>query len=165
MGLTRAQAKSLGLGHLYPDARSDESIIRELAGERAPPPPKEPGDGMTKLERSFTEVLEIAKDNHDISGWRYEAIRLRLAGRCWFLPDFLTEPCWQEDKFTFIETKGPYAREDSLIKLKVAAETYPCFRWLLVTKSGRHGWDVRKVTRTGIGREPIEIPWISGGGG
>ncbi len=166
MGLTYQQAKALNIGHLHPaasGARSDEAIIRELVGERAPPPPKRTR-GPNKLEAAFMEVLDAAQINRYIAHWRYEAITLRLAGRCRFTPDFLSEPRWQGDKFTFVETKGPYAREDSLIKLKVAAETYPCFRWLLVTRAGRHGWEVRQVDRNGIGREPIVVPWIGGGG-
>ncbi len=168
MGFSYAQAKEWGIGHLHPavsGARSDEQIIRELAGEQSPPPHKtSKSRGPNKLELAFSEVLEQAKQWRFIAGWRYEAITLRLAGRCRFTPDFLTEPRWQGDKFTFIETKGPYAREDSLIKLKVAAETYPCFRWMLVRREGCHGWDVREVGRNGIGREPIVVPWIGGGG-
>ncbi len=161
MGLTRSECKALGIEHLFPDPRSDEAIIRELSGERAPPPPKRVR-GPNKLEASFMEVLDAAMINRFIAHWRYEAVKFRLAGRTFYTPDFLAEPRWQGDRFTFIETKGPYAREDSLIKLKVAAETYPCFRWLLVTRANRYGWEVREITRNGIGTSPIVVPWIGG---
>ncbi len=110
-------------------------------------------------------MLETAKLNRDsdIADWYYESITFRLAGRCRYTPDFLAVPRWTSQTWTFIETKGSYAREDSLIKLKVAAELYPCFRWLLVRRAGRHNWSVREITRTGIGTHDISIPWIGGG--
>ncbi len=118
---------------------------------------------MNKTERAFGDVLEAARSAYHIASWRYEAITLRLAGRCRYTPDFFVVDRGLLSGHTFIETKGPYAREDSLIKLKVAAETYPCFRWLLIRRAGRHGWDVREITRTGIGVHPIVVPWITGG--
>ena len=60
-----------------------------------------------------------------------------------------------------VEIKG-FMRDDAAVKIKVAAELYPCFRWLLVYRAGRHGWDVRNVTHTGIGTSPIHVPWIEG---
>ncbi len=177
MGLTRAECKSLGIEHLYPDARSDEAIIRELAGERAdeewptrdlsgkpPPLKKEPGDGYNKTERAFAADLSEAHRNGSIAAWWREPFKVRLAGRTWYTPDFavLTIPAHQSLMLMF-EVKG-WMRDDAAVKLKVAAETYPCFRWLLVTRSVRHGWEVRQVTRTGIGREPVVVPWIGGYG-
>ncbi len=165
MGLSYADAKRLNIGHLHPAAsggRSDEAIIRDLAGERAPPPKKEFGDGMTKLERSFAATLD---DNtrHGVLIWWREPIKLKLAGRCWYHPDFMVIVD-QMIKPVMIEVKGPFAREDSIIKLKTAASLYSCFWWFLVRREGRHGWEVREVNRTGISRGSIVVPWLSGGG-
>ncbi len=164
MGLTYSQAKSLGLGHLHPAAsgQTEAEVLRRLGVEDvAPSTTKEPGNGMNKTERAFAANLQTAVSNNSIAWWWREPFKVRLAGRTWYTPDFfvLLSP-----RFIAIEVKG-FMRDDAAVKLKVAAETYPCFRWLLVTRAGRHGWEVREVGRTGIGREPIVIPWISGGGG
>ncbi len=165
MGLTYREAKSLGLGELHPAStgRTEAEVLRQLGVEAVVPSTPRPR-GPNKLETAFMDVLEAAKTNRFIAGWRYESITLRLAGRCRYTPDFLAEPRWQGDEFIFIEIKGSYAREDSMIKLKVAAETYPCFCWFLVTREGLHTWIVREVSRTGIGRDAIVVPWINGGG-
>jgi hypothetical protein len=59
-----------------------------------------------------------------------------------------------------IEVKGGWFRDDAKVKVKVAAEMFPCFQWLLVFREKYHDWDVREVTSRGIGREPIRVPWI-----
>ncbi len=164
MGLTLNQARSIGLGHLHPAAtgRTEAEVLRQFGVEPAVVPSKSTRHrGPTKLETAFMDVLEAAKTNHFIAGWRYEAVKLRLAGRTFYTPDFFIEPWRLGERFLCVETKGPYAREDSLIKLKVAADLYSCFRWLLVIKESRHAWVVREVTRTGIGRDSIVVPWIS----
>ncbi len=165
MGLTYAQSKAIGLGHLHPAAsgtRSDETIIRELAGKRAPLPHKEPGDGMNKTERAFYLMLQSAFCADQIMNFCREPIKLRLAGRTWYTPDFIVRLFPADGSQLFaIEVKG-FMRDDAAVKLKVAAETYPCFRWLLVRRKGRHGWDFREVGRTGIGTSPIIVPWIGG---
>ncbi len=159
MGLTRSQCKALGIEHLFPSPRSDEAIIRELAGERAPPLAKESDDGMNKTERAFFEQV---KDNPGIVKILREPFKLRLAGHTFYTPDFVVWP--HMDRPAIVEVKG-HMRDDAAVKLKVAASLYAAeWRWLLVTRAGRHGWEVREVNRTGIGRETIVVPWISGGG-
>ncbi len=164
MGFTRSQCKSLGIEHMYPDPRSDDAIIRELAGEQVPPPAKEAGDGMTKLERSFFEQMSASSQIVKILR---EPYKLRLAGRTWYTPDFVVWPVVYtgDCRPACVELKG-WMREDAAVKLKVAATLYAAeWRWLLVTRAGRHGWEVHEVGRTGIGRDAIIVPWISGGGG
>ena len=68
-------------------------------------------------------------------------MRLRLAGRTWYTPDFLAVQHISANEhmpplFIFVEIKG-FMRDDAAVKLKVAAETYPCFQWLLVRRAGR----------------------------
>jgi hypothetical protein len=164
MGLTFQQAKAVGLGHLHPAAsgRTEAEVLRHLGVETAPPKSKKSGDGMNKTERAFVEMLWCGVENKTIDWWMREPFKLRLAGRTWYTPDFVVEPI-ETSRLACVEVKG-FMRDDAAVKLKVAAETYPCFRWLLVTRAGRHGWEVREVARTGIGREPIIVPWIGGGG-
>jgi hypothetical protein len=138
--LNREQAKALGVGHLWPKA------------------PRPPSDGMNKLEREFLERLRAARDAHTFQHiWR-EPVKLRLAGRCWYTPDFATVTSLYE--LIFWETKGGFFREDAAVKLKVAAETYPCFKFVLVVREKRT-WECRSVTSRGISTTPFTPEWLA----
>lgn len=165
MGWTLKQAKEHGVGHLHPAMNRGRSVERELLDrlEAAGKPPTEaPDDGMTKLERSFADML--GRSGEGTTWWR-EPMKLRLAGNTFYTPDFFVADLYfgrpARLDYAFVEVKG-FMRDDSAVKLKVAASMYPVFRWLLVVRDGRHGWSVREVGRNGIGREPIIVPWING---
>lgn len=153
-------AKRLGIGHLHPAERDE---IRPNSGGIVLPPHGsiKPDDGMNKTERDFSEMLKAGWNATQIAQWNREPITFRLAGRTRYTPDFLVWPDarnW-DTRFTFVEVKG-WLREDAAIKIKVVADLFPCFRWLLVYREGRHGWKVFEVTRKGIGTQPIQVPWI-----
>ncbi len=160
MGLTRAESTALGLGHLYP-TRSDADMLRRLGVEPVvPSAPKEPGDGMNKTERAFYDMVMISSEVFRVLR---EPLKFRLAGRTWYTPDFAVWPrfpCVEHDvRLTFVEVKG-FMRDDASVKLKLAADLFSCWRWLLVRRAGRHEWSVREVGRTGIGTHDIVVPWI-----
>ena len=156
MKITYEQAIALG-GVIADEARR---LLRE--GNSSPPitsPARSrASDGMNKTERAFWQTLQRSKSEHVIVEAYREPAKLKLAGNTWYTPDFMVIPHCET---CFVEVKG-FMRDDASVKLKVAAETYPSFRWLLVTRSGRHGWEVREVGPGGIGRHPIEVPWIRG---
>jgi hypothetical protein len=163
MGLTYDQAKSLGLEEYHPAASGGKSRGRELLDALDPGPrrPAATGDGMNKTETAFWHLLS-AMPHDAIRRVSREPLTFRLAGRTRYTPDFgvwLWAPngAWH---VTMIEVKG-YMRDDAAVKLKVAAEMYPEFAWLLVVRDGRHSWLAREVTaHGGIGRDPIHVPWI-----
>lgn len=170
MGLTLGQAQALGLGHLHPASSRERSAERELLDRLAlasSPASVVQSDGLNKLERAFRDqVLEPAYVTHRIARYWREPIKLRLAGRTWYAPDWLVEiPAGEHglaSRLVFVETKG-FMRDDASVKLKVAAAEYPCFGWLLVTRPKHRGWEARLVTsHGGIGREPICVPWMEG---
>jgi hypothetical protein len=141
-------------------AERSEAVRERLEVE--PPKPKraKAADGMNKTERAFAEMLDQSLRYEQISGWRREPVKFRLAGRTWYTPDFVVCPAWSPNTPRYIfEVKG-FMRDDASVKLKVAAELYPCFRWFLVRREGRNGWDVREITSRGIGTYPIVVPWI-----
>jgi hypothetical protein len=146
---------------LHPSVSGGRSKERELLDRLDPKPPSQaPRDGMNKTERAFAaDVLDAACARHEIARWWREPVKLRLAGRTFYTPDFLV--MMPDDRLVFGETKGRM-REDAAVKIKVATELYPCFGWLLVYREGRHGWRVHRVTAAGIGIDPIEVPWIHG---
>ena len=145
MGLTRAQAEALGIGHLYPtESKRGVPAIVPLAASKAS------DDGMNKTEREFWERAKAS--GQDV--YR-ELFKLRLAGRTWYTIDFVTF----DQRVTCWEIKG-FMRDDAAVKLKVAAEMYTCFDFVLVTKHRKLGWQCRNVTRTGISREIWCPDWL-----
>lgn len=170
MGLSLSQAKALGIAHLHPAMSRGRSAERELLDRLALASPTQAAksavqsDGMNKLERAFRDrVLEPAYVAHRIARYWREPVKLRLAGRTYFAPDFLVElPSGEHGlapRLIFVETKG-WMRDDAAVKLKVAAADYPCFGWLLVTRPRRNQWEARPVTSRGIGRDPVSVPWM-----
>jgi len=129
-----------------------------------PPAADRPADGMNRTERRFAEVLAGARARGQLVAYWREPIKLRLAGRTSYTPDF---GVWMHHHgaigptLALVEIKG-FLRDDAAVKIKVAASLYPCFRFLLCYR-GRAGWRTHEVTDRGIGVNPIEVPWIQGG--
>lgn len=69
-------------------------------------------------------------------------ITIKLADDCRLTPDFATVDA--AGKLTLIDVKG-FQREDAFIKMKVAARSFPMFRFVIVTKNGG-GWNERKIS-------------------
>lgn len=82
---------------------------------------------MNKTETAWAQRLEIQKRSGEILGYWYEAVKLRLADRTWYTPDFLVQH--PDGSLEFQEIKGGHIWEDALVKFKVTREQYPMFRW------------------------------------
>lgn len=153
MGLTYAEAVRAGIGHLHPDHPG-----------AAPPPAATPAAparkltlnvlGQNKTEARFDRLLEQLKRDGRILDFRWEPIKIRLAGRTWFKVDFIV----QRNNLTLaaVEIKG-FMRDDAAVKLKVAPEVFPFMDYYIAFADGPR-WDVRRVGRSGIG------PALPGGG-
>ena len=57
----------------------------------------------------------------------FEAVTLRLADDCRYTPDFMVIA--EDGVVEFHEVKAGFWRDDARVKLRVAAETYPMFRF------------------------------------
>ncbi len=96
--------------------------------------------GMNKLESAYGLELEKMKLTGEIIEYKFEAVKLRLADRTYYTPDwFVIFPGHLE----FRETKG-FMRDDAAVKLKVAAEQFPWFRFVLV-KYVKKQWITQEV--------------------
>lgn len=105
-----------------------------------------------KLEAAFLEHIKArGMDAH------FEAVTFRLGSDCRYTPDVFVTNATPK---MFCEVKGPYKREDAMVKLRVAAKQYPCFRWLLVErdKSGWRAYEIAGNSKTGV-----DVAWITGG--
>lgn len=83
---------------------------------------------MNKTEARFAQQLEADKRAGDIAWYGFEAVKFRIAKRTWLTVDFLVKHA--NGEWAAIDVKGRkgnryWAEEDAMIKLKVAAETFP----------------------------------------
>ena len=86
---------------------------------------------MNKLEAAYAQRLDLERLAGMWQWWGYEPIKLRLAGGAWYTPDFgLIDT---GGHFVIHETKG-FWREAARVRIKVAAELYPFFRFVAVTR-------------------------------
>ena len=91
---------------------------------------------MNKLENAYAHHLDFLKHAGAIRHWMYEPLKLRLADRTTYTPDFLVQA--EDDVLELHEVKG-FAEDDSIAKFKVARELFPMFRWLWIRKD-KDGW-------------------------
>ena len=103
-------------------------IINRVATRSAMPPRLSP---MNKLEAAYAQKLELERLAGMWQWWAYEPIKLRLAGGAWYTPDFAMIDTGGH--LVIHETKG-FWREAARVRIKVAAELYPFFRFVAVTK-------------------------------
>jgi alpha-galactosidase len=126
MGLTRRQAEQLGLGDLYP--------------RRSGRPSRVPGvPNLT--ERRFAEHLEIRKLAGEIRSFAYEPEVLRLGPEMTLLMDYRIVEL--DYTYTYIDVKGRYVWEDSVVKIKAAAVMYPQHRFMQAKWTRDKGWKFR----------------------
>lgn len=100
-------------------------------------------DGMNKLERAYSVELENQRLAGLISSWKFEAMKLRLANRTTYSPDFFV--VLPDGSMEQHETKG-FMRDDAHVKLKVAASQFPMFTFRLVKRKAG-AWIIAEVKR------------------
>lgn len=97
-------------------------------------------DRMNKTEAAYAEVLEIQVKAGLIKRWRFNSMKLRLANKTWLTVDFCVTNT--DNSIAWIEVKGHW-EDDARAKIKVAAEQYPEYRFVAVSKIKRKdggGW-------------------------
>lgn len=98
-----------------------------------------PGE-MNNLERAYSEVLESKKNNGDIQGWWFEPVKLVLADRCSYSPDFMVMD--NEGFIEFHECKG-FPTDDWKVKWKCSIRQFPMFTFVLVQKKNKNSpWEI-----------------------
>ena len=102
----------------------------------------------SKLEKKYSEHLDLLVKAGEIKAWFYEPMVLKLADDSRYRPDFLIVlPGGLERKPEIHETKGAWtkSRRDSMVRLKWAAQKYgDVFTFRLIEWNG-HGWDGRYI--------------------
>src|SRR6187455_1040767 len=97
-----------------------------------------------KTEAAYEKHLETRKAVGEILFYKFEGIKLRLADNTFLTVDFAV--MLANGQLEMHEVKG-FAMEDSLVKLKVAADMYPfVFRLAKVRlKKDGGGWNIKTV--------------------
>ena len=117
------------VGHVDAMARQDELARsfrpRHVAGE------------MNGIEKAYAAHLEARRVCGEIIGWKFEAIKFKLARATYLNPDFLVVAL--EHRYEIHEVKGHW-EDDAILKFKLATEMFPEFRFIAVRR-------LRKPTR------------------
>jgi len=107
--------------------------------------PHTPGT-MNGTEVRYAAHLELSKRAGLLCDWRFESVKLRLGGGAWFTPDFMVVT--HEGFIEWHEVKGSFFREAAKVRIKVACEGFPWFRFLVVREKRKReggGWSEEEV--------------------
>ncbi len=89
---------------------------------------------MNRTEAEYAGLLELRKKAGEIEEWLFEAVTFKLTGdRCTFTPDF--QVLFPDGTMEYVDTKGGGPIDDkSIVKIKVAAEKFPQFQFVVEQK-------------------------------
>lgn len=91
---------------------------------------------LNKTEAEYQQELELRKSAGEIAWYRFEGLKLRLADKTFYTPDFAV--MLSTGELECHEVKG-FWQDDARVKIKVAAEQYP-FRFIALRKRAKkHG--------------------------
>ena len=100
--------------------------------------------GMNSLEQRWADHLDVLRAAGEIAEWRYEPLKLKLAGSTFYTPDFIV--LHKDQHLSIDEVKG-FWRDDARVKLKVAAEMFPWWEFRAITqrtKKAGGGWAIEQ---------------------
>ncbi|ENH6340913.1 DUF1064 domain-containing protein [Burkholderia vietnamiensis] len=90
-----------------------------------------PAGRMNKTEAAYAELLAARVHVGEILEFKFESLKLRLADRTWYTPDFAV--VLPDGAREIHEVKGHWT-DDARVKIKVAAELYPYYQFIAVRR-------------------------------
>lgn len=103
---------------------------------------------MNKNEERYAAYLADQQHAGEILWWAFECVSLKLAPKCAYHPDFLVMHA--DRSLSVIDVKGfkakpsgepgYWATEDARIKLRVAAEKFPLFSFVVAFQGKDKAW-------------------------
>lgn len=103
-----------------------------------------PAGTMNKTERAYDGLLQTLHACGDVSWWKFEGVKLRLADNTFFTVDFFVMR--SSGQLECHEVKGGFWTDDSRVKIKVAASLYP-FKFIAaqpLAKANGGGWKIEE---------------------
>lgn len=104
--------------------------------------------GMNKTEARYSECLQVRLLAGDILEWRFEPIKLKLAPKTFYTPDFAI--VMPDERLQLHDVKGRTGSgpagwtDDARVKIKTAAAMFPWFQFFgaawLSKRQGGPGW-------------------------
>lgn len=95
---------------------------------------------MNKLERAYADHLNLRIACGEVACYDFEAVKFRLANKCWYTVDFLVQlPCGELQAH---ETKG-WLEDDAAVKLRLMPRIWGAFRLFLVRRKGG-AWEIEE---------------------
>lgn len=108
-------------------AKHEQAVLRRMSAEapqaRTQALGRMKAGKMNKTEQAYADILEARKHAGEIVWYAFEPINIRLADKCFYSPDFMV--MLANGVIEIHETKGGYITDDSLVKIKAAAELLP----------------------------------------
>lgn len=99
------------------------------------------GGRMNKTEAAYADYLAARRDAGEVLWFRFEGLKLRLADRTFYTPDFGVIVAG--GALELHEVKG-FMEEDAAVKLKSAVSQYP-FVVRVVRRARGGDWDIREI--------------------
>ena len=102
-----------------------------------------PKGQMNNTEQAYAKRLDLLKMQGDVLDWKFHAMRVRLANNTWYETDFIV--LHKDMTLAIHETKGEYTSEKGQMKIKLAAEALPWFRFykcIKVAEKNGGGWKI-----------------------
>lgn len=112
-------AKAFGVMQPFEDAPKAQARPRHTPGV------------MNKTEQEYAAQLDVRKLANDIRWWGFECLKLKLADKCHFTPDFMV--VLSSGEIEFVDTKG-HVEDDAAVKIKTAAVMFPMFHFVMERK-------------------------------
>lgn len=100
-------------------------------------------EGMNNTETRYASHLDDLLHRGRILGWKYEGVKLRLANKTFYTPDFLIVS--GDGTIELHEIKGHW-EDDARVKIKAAAYLHPWFRFIAVKTASSGKWIYEKFS-------------------
>ncbi len=132
----------------YTPAQFRAAFTRKAKGRTQP---KRDGS-MNRTEAAYAQVLESRRLAGEIASWQFQPVKLRLADRTFYEPDFMVilsdGTCQFHETKAGVMNKGtgdvsPLVEDDAMVKIKVAAEQHPFEFVMAFCRKGE--WHYRSI--------------------
>jgi len=101
---------------------------------------------MNRTESEYAVLLQLRQDVGEVITWHFEPVTFKLATLCTYTPDFGV--VLADGTYEMVDAKGGGPIDDkSIVKIKVAAEKFWMFRFVMEKKLAKKhggGWERRE---------------------
>ncbi len=101
--------------------------------------PHQPGK-MNRTEAAYAQTLNMRIKAGEVTHWEFEAIKFRLADKCFYTPDFAVFR--SDGEVEIHEVKGHW-EDDARVKIKCFADRYPFRTFAIQKKKGQ--WHTEEI--------------------